>query len=289
MEPVAAPSIAEVVTTSGRRITPPKIRVTSQIVAKKDSIKADEWLLAEAKKENERDGGSRADFQKGLLDAINPKRMSQADKDTAWMVLTGDPDAPSAFELVGAEEPTPPTPESLADIPPVKPSKPPWEMTKDEFLGFTEFGDVNDYVEIIAAAIKIGKTIPQTTLDEYHKLLIELTPEPEPEVAVPTAAEVKRAEKAIAKERKKEAKAKKKSELEAVHEKRTERSQAMDESKAHSQVLAVDDPETERWKTKPGSADVRGIDTFSKKRKVTKKKKKSKKRTPGTVISKIKG
>ena len=81
-------------TISGRVIYPPKIRVTSNIVAKRDSIRADEWLLSEAKKE------AKIDFHKTLLDGIKPKKMSQADKDTAWIILTGNCDNPAVFELV---------------------------------------------------------------------------------------------------------------------------------------------------------------------------------------------
>uniref|UniRef100_A0A6M3J3A2 Large polyvalent protein associated domain-containing protein n=1 Tax=viral metagenome TaxID=1070528 RepID=A0A6M3J3A2_9ZZZZ len=110
---VTAPS-NEVVTVSGRKLIAPQIRVTSNIVASRDSKKADEWLLTEAKREVESPETGRIaipgspqatrEFQRGLLANINPKKMTEADKATAWEILTGESEAPAVFELKG--EPT---------------------------------------------------------------------------------------------------------------------------------------------------------------------------------------
>jgi hypothetical protein len=59
--------------------------------------------------------------------------------------------------------------------------------------------------------------------------------------------------------------------LQSIHDSRSPLSQSSDERQTNLDTIDADDPRTARWQRDPGSMDVRGIDTPTKKRKPARK------------------
>ena len=101
----------QIKTITGRTITAPDIRVSTNRKATIDTKKADDWLYNEAKKELDLQSKpsnkisspsskqAKIEFQQQLLSGMDAKKLTQADKDTLWDILTGNPDAPAVFRL----------------------------------------------------------------------------------------------------------------------------------------------------------------------------------------------
>jgi len=94
-------------TISGRETSPaPKIDGENNRKIINSVARMDAWLLDEARKEV---AGN--DYQTTLLKGIDPKSMSQSDRDTVNSLLFGDPDGPRPSDVIRAETNKRPTPE----------------------------------------------------------------------------------------------------------------------------------------------------------------------------------
>ena len=74
------------------------------------------------------------------------------------------------------------------------------------------------------------------------------------------------------------------SQLQTIHDDRSDQSRRMDESQKHSVVIQPNDPRVERWKKNQGIADIQGIDTPRRGRKARLKRKKKKRTSKGGVM-----
>lgn len=102
----------EVITASGRKIYPPPIRVTTNRIVTKDFLKTDEWLYNETIKELEsqikpstnisQPGSPQAtyEFQLNLVKGMNPKKLSDGDRESLRVILTGNPNPKIPYELI---------------------------------------------------------------------------------------------------------------------------------------------------------------------------------------------
>lgn len=98
---------------SGRELSPvPKIDMTSDGRARNSIARMDRWLRDEALKEVEAEGNN---YQRALLQAIDLKNVSPADRDTMNLILFGDADGPSRENFI--------TDEPKAEKPEKKPSR----------------------------------------------------------------------------------------------------------------------------------------------------------------------
>lgn len=90
---------------SGRVLTPPKLNpMTSDRVATNNLRKIDAWLISEAKKEVSGD-----DYLATLVDGMNPKNVSPADRDMLNEIIFGDIDGVDLPITGGGKAPSAPT------------------------------------------------------------------------------------------------------------------------------------------------------------------------------------
>jgi hypothetical protein len=118
----------------------------------------------------------------------------------------------------------------------------------------------------IENAIAEGKSVPAEVLKDY--------PELEKKVSKPVQSK--------STPPKKETRQYTQAELKGIHESRSPQSKAMDEMQSHQVTLEPDSPRVARWVRDQGYADIRGIDTPSRKKKRTVKKAK-RKTSPATL------
>ncbi len=124
---------------SGRAMAPfPKVSTETNRKAANTTRRVDVWLASEAIKEAESRGDEFAALQ---FKGIDPKKMSQADRDSAHDYVLGDlphPPVPKSIlkPLAPASESAPETALPPREVPTPAKARQPWEMTKEELIDY---------------------------------------------------------------------------------------------------------------------------------------------------------